>query len=338
MLHKPPSPPDAGGYLELQEGLLWARLPIPGPLRHINVWLLASGAGWTLVDTGMKCAGVDEAWERLHAVLPISESLERIIVTHNHPDHFGMAAALQQRHGAPVLMSRRAFAEVDAIMGPRPSEADTNAALSGFAERQGFPAATVERMFHGGGFARIVSGMPADVVTLEARDRLDLAGGGWEVSLHEGHAPGHACLYSADLGTLISGDQVLPTISANVSLYSRNEAEDPLGDYLASLEDLTVLPADTLVLPAHGLPFRTLHARLAGLVAEHRERLAEVIDACATPRSSIEVVTLLFNFERLDPLNRMLAIGETLAHLRYLHLRGRVRAEGSGESLRWHSC
>ena len=134
---------------------------------------------------------------------------------------------------------------------------------------------------------------------------------------------------------LISGDQVLPQISSNVSLYPSNEEADPLGEYLSSLEWLARLPPDTLVLPAHGLPFSGLHARIEGLRAGHELRLDRIRAACTEPRSTMEIVAGLFPLQRLDPLNRLLATTETLAHLRYLELRDRVRREGSASSLRW---
>lgn len=332
-----PDAPEPGDFVELRPGLLWLRLPIPGALRHINVWLLEGETGWMLVDTGMRVDGVLEAWERLHASLPQLGQLEGILVTHHHPDHFGLAARLAADHAAPVFMTLRAQASARLLETER--DPDTDPGLIAYAATQGLeidgPTRTV---MAGRNYQRIVSGMPADLRPLADGQELTLANAHWRVSVHDGHAPGHACLHAGDLGVLISGDQVLPTISSNVSVLPDNTSEDPLGDYLHSFTVLASLPEDTLVLPAHGRPFRGLHARIATIRAEHEDRLELLETACATPQSTLELVSVLFRLERFDALNRMLAIGETLAHLRYLECRHKLQRAGEGPGLRWRRC
>lgn len=325
--------PAVGGFAEIGKGIVWIRLPIPGALRHINVWLVPSRSGWFLVDTGMKTDDVEAAWLGLERRLPLRQELERIVVTHDHPDHFGMARWLSERHGVPVFMTARSGAAATAALddaseeAPRPSD--------GYVERLGVELdGAMAAILRGNVYRAIVSGLPPlsvldEGVAIEGADRT------WQVSVHHGHAPGHACLLDAVDDVLISGDQVLPTISSNVSLYPSNETGDPLGDYLASLDALAMLPPSTLILPAHGLPFATLHARIQALRDEHALRLGQVVAACATPRSTADVVGGMFPMERLDPLNRLLATTEALAHLRHLELRGRIRREGSGRRLRW---
>lgn len=326
-------PPPPGEYVELAAGILWIRLPIPGALRHINVWLVPAARGWFLVDTGMHTAAVAEAWSQLARRLPLASELESIVVTHHHPDHFGMAHWLSDRFGIGVAMSERAAAAAANSVRERPAGEAPPA--DGFALRTGLELdAEMNAIIRGRGYQSIVSGMPA-LQPLHPDQPLRGTGPGWRISIHDGHAPGHACLHDDSAHILISGDQVLPTISSNISLYPSDESADPLGDYLASLHRLAVLPQDTLVLPAHGLPFATLHARLAALRDEHAGRLQTILDCCSQPLSTAAVTGHLFRMERLDALNRLLATTETLAHLRRLELQGEVERRGQGPELRW---
>lgn len=328
-------PPAAGEHRALSDTLLWLRLPVPGALNHINLWLVAGDAGWTLVDTGLAIPAVEQAWMAFEERLPMLRSLAQIVVTHHHPDHFGMAAWLSRRHGVAVRMS----VEAERATHFREEDPDSRAArMAGFSDELGVefePGA--EEFVSGRRYRSIVSGTPALGVPLAEGDVLATAAGEFRVSIHHGHAPGHACLHAAATGLLVSGDQVLPTISPNISLYPGIERPDPLGDYLDSLDRLETLPADTLVLPAHGRPFADLHRRLAALRAEHAQRLDRMVAACAQPRSTREVVEATFNLGRLDALNRLLATTETLAHLRYLERRRRLLATGRGTGLRWRA-
>ena len=324
-----PSPPDAGQFVEYEAGILWIRLPIPGALRHINVWLVPTRRGWFLVDTGMKTADVEAAWDALDRQLPLATDLESIVVTHHHPDHYGMAWRLSQRYGVDVAMTSRAAAAADAALAGNPQ--GRSDASDGFAERLGIHLDDDMRaILRGGIYRRIVSGK-AD--TMPLTDSWH----DWRVDVHDGHAPGHACLLHEDDRILISGDQLLPTISSNVSLYPSNEEGDPLGDFLASLDRLSELHAGTLILPAHGRPFRTPLERIDALKQEHAARLARIRELCREPRSTQEVATSLYRFERLDALNRLLAVTETLAHLRRLELEQLLVREAAAGTVRWRS-
>lgn len=327
-LQEPP-PPDAGQFVELAAGILWIRLPIPGALKHINVWLVPARRGWFLVDTGMKTADVEAAWEELGRRLPLATGLESIVVTHHHPDHYGMARRLSERYGVGVAMTGRAAAAADASLAESPH--GPGHASDGFADRLGIDLDDDMRaILRGGIYRRIVSGK-AD--TMPLTDSWH----GWRVDVHDGHAPGHACLLREDDRILISGDQLLPTISSNVSLYPSDEYGDPLGDFLTSLDRLSALDAQTLVLPAHGRPFRTPLARIEALRQEHATRLARILELCLAPRSTQEVAASLYRLERLDALNRLLALTETLAHLRRLELEGLIVRESAAGTVRWRT-
>ncbi len=330
------SPPEPGEFRAFGDALAWIRLPIPGPLHHINVWLLATEQGWLLVDTGMAIPVVEDAWRRLELGLPALASLERILVTHHHPDHFGMAARLADARGLEVRMS------VPAAAAARPDPAGPESyarRIAAFADHVGLELAPEFGEFLSGSrYRTVISGLPRLGAPLEEGEQIPTRAGRFSVSLHHGHAPGHACLHAADTGLLISGDQVLPAISPNISLYPGSGDDDPLGRYLESLDRLGGLPEDTVVLPAHGRPFRGLAPRLAALRQEHAARLERILVTCRDGASTAEVVQSLFRMHRLDPLNRLLATTETLAHLRHLERRDRLRFAGRGPELRWTSA
>jgi glyoxylase-like metal-dependent hydrolase (beta-lactamase superfamily II) len=327
--------PGVGAWAELAEGVIWVRLPMPGALSHVNVWLLESPDGWFLVDTGIKTRAVEQAWVRFESQLPIAARLRSVVVTHHHPDHFGMANWFVERHGIEVQMGPRAYAATAGVLGDL--DVGPGKGLRSFAERLGIELDDDTAAILGGRmYKSVVSGRPP-VREIAAGSTISGARGDWQVSLHDGHAPDHLCLYAPHAGILVSGDQVLPTISSNISLYPSNEMSDPLGDYLESLEALRELPAETLVLPAHGTPFEGLHARLDALAQEHGSRLEKITAFCSMPRSTADVAGSLFNVHRLDGLNRLLAMTETLAHLRYLEQRGIVQRTGLGQALRWQA-
>ena len=327
-------PPEPGDFRQIGDVLVWMRLPIPGRLNHINVWLLRTAGGWLLVDTGMAIPPVEEAWRGLESRLPALAGMERILVTHHHPDHFGMAARLAAARGIEVHISAAAAAASRVDHDP----GDFDRELATFADRVGFePEPEFGDFLSGRRYRSIISGAPPRAATLGEGQGIATQAGTFSVSLHDGHAPGHACLHAADTGLLVSGDQVLPHISPNISLYPDIADEDPLGDYLESLERLADVPPGTVVLPAHGRPFTGLHGRLDALRAEHEERLARILQTCRPGARTGEIVATLFRLSRLDSLNRLLATAETLAHLRHLERRGQLSAQGHGPALRWVS-
>jgi len=329
-----PAAPEPGHYTEIAGGILWLRLPLQGPLAHINVWLVPSARGWTLVDTGICEPDVTEAWRKLDAELDLRARLESIVVTHHHPDHMGMARALAERYAVPVHMSDRAHA--CALDTASPMDAGARSAMQDFGRHYGVDFdAGLAGILDGEAYRRIISGVPEEVQRLEEGQVFATQYADWSVSIHEGHAAGHACLHAPGRSVLISGDAVLPFVSSNVSLVPANAAENPLGDFLASLARLGELPQGTLVLPAHGPPFRYLHERLTEITTEHELRLGEIEAACTTPQSTAAIVQLLFGHRRLDTLNRLLATGESLAHLRHLELEGRIAASRTDGAVLW---
>lgn len=314
-----------GETREVAPGVFWLRMPLPFKLDHINLWLLADGDGWTIVDTGIARPEVKELWERIFAARLGGKPVRRIVVTHFHPDHVGLAGWLQAKTGAEVLMPLAEWAF--ARMLSQDESDETHAASVAFYHAAGFDAGQMAA-FEGrrDRYASSVSTIPRVMHRLREDDVVPIGGHGWRVIVGLGHSPEHACLWCEDLRVLISGDQILPRISPNIAVWPNEPNANPLALYLGSFAKFRGLPDDVLVLPSHDRPFRGLDWRLDELADHHRERLQRTWDACAAPLSGTEVLKRLFE-RPLDPHQLMFAIGESLAHLHWLATDGALARE-----------
>ena len=327
--------PAPGCVIAVAPGVWWLRMGLPFALNHINLWLLedvfesAHGPmkGWTVVDCGISDSATRAAWEAVFASglggLPIG----RVLVTHCHPDHVGNAEWLCQRWHAPLWMTAGEYAFARMMAAGLPG-ADGSAALPHFM-RHGLtdPALLTQLAGRTNYYPTLVPGMPHAYTRLQDAQSLRSGHDGqttWRVITGFGHAPEHASLYSAELKVLISGDMVLPRISTNVSVFAIEPEANPVQQFLDSLDKYRDLPADTLVLPSHGKPFRGLHTRIAQLQTHHAERLAEVVTACKTPCNAAEIVSIMFP-RALDTHQLTFALGEALAHLHKLWFDGVLR-------------
>ena len=324
-------PPSAGSVCEVAPGLYWLRMPLPFALNHINLWLLRDAEGWTAVDCGIGLDDTRAHWETIFAAVVGNSGLTRVLVTHFHPDHFGNAGWLTQRFGAPLWMTETEFltahAQYETMAG---FGADATAAL--FSEH-GLDAQRVSGVSgRGNSYRKVVAEPPTRFVRMMDGDEIRIGGNDWRVIIGYGHAPEHAALYCKSLGVLISGDMLLPKISTNISVWPTKPEGDPLRQFLRSIDRFTQLPADTLVLPSHGLPFRGAHHRVQMLHDHHRDRLAEVLDACSQPRSAADLLAVLFR-RTLDTHQTFFAMGESIAHLNYLWLQGKLFRSRDGDGV-----
>ena len=323
------APPDAGTTLELAPGVFWLRMPLPFALDHINLWVLRDGDGWTLIDCGLNSARTRELWEAIFESLLAAGSVNRVLVTHFHPDHMGLAGWLTRRFGVELWMTEAEFliTHVTYSQLPGHTKDDTIAMF----QRHGLDPAQAEAMRgHPHSYARAVSEPPTAFRRIMDGDRIQIGERTWSVVTGYGHAPEHAALYCRELDVLISGDMVLPKISTNVSVWAEQPEADPLAQFLRSVDRYAQLPSDTLVLPSHGLPFRGLQARAAALHEHHRARLDEVLAACAQPATAAQIVPVLFR-RKLDDHQMTFAMGEAIAHLNHLMYQGRLlRSERDG--------
>lgn len=315
-------PPAIGEVAQVAPGVRWIRMPLPMDLDHINLWLIDHGGRCVLVDTGFSADICRDAWRALDQRVLAATPLELIFVTHAHPDHAGLAAWLQARHGVPAWMSQATLHQMRFFFEAM-SEQALDAGIAFFARHGAADIDELRATISGGRYRALVSGLPDVAHSPADHATFEWGGTPWRMLECAGHIEGHLCLYDSAHGVLVSGDQVLPTISSNVSLTPRSRDPDPLGSYLASLERLGRLPEETLVLPSHGRPFYGLRARAADLAAHHAAHFVTLIDACRAPCSAQDVLPLLFR-RTLRGLQRFLALGEAIAHLEYLARRGRL--------------
>jgi glyoxylase-like metal-dependent hydrolase (beta-lactamase superfamily II) len=316
--------PPAGEGHAVAPGVTWVRLPLPYALDHVNVWLLADGDGWTLVDTGHGDEPTRAAWERLSRSLLQGRPVRRVVVTHHHPDHVGLAGWMAERWESELWCTRTEW--LTACVGKLEPLGEAQALAAAFYLRAGVPPEAIPALRERcKAYPANVSPVPPSFRRLADGDEVAVDGSSWRVVVGRGHAPEHACLFSAEKGIVVSGDQVLPHITPNVSVWPQEPEAEPLSEYLGTLAALERLPDDVLVLPSHGLPFRGLHRRLGQIAEHHRQRLDAVLGACAGgPRTAWDVTRVLFPRD-LDPHQSTFALGESIAHLHHLIALGRLR-------------
>jgi glyoxylase-like metal-dependent hydrolase (beta-lactamase superfamily II) len=327
--------PATGESMQVLPGIFWLRMPLPFALSHINLWLLEDSGGWSVIDTGVDVDECRETWKRTLATRMAGKPLHRILVTHLHPDHIGCAGWLAERSNAPLWMTRDEYLLARVLVAdtgrPAPEEGDRFYRGAGFRPEQ---MAFYHRMF--GMFGRYVYELPESFHRVAHGDVFRVGAYDWETIVGRGHSPEHACLYSSELNVLVSGDQLLPTISSNVSVFPTEPEANPLADWIASLNKLKrSVPEDVLVLPSHGKPFRGAHARLDALIAEHVDGLEALASFCDEPKRAVDVFPALFRRE-IDNRNLIMATGESIAHLNYLRQLGRMDVETDAEGVLWY--
>jgi len=327
-------------------------MPLPFALDHINLWLLEDELdgvrGWTAIDCGIASDATRQAWEQLFENAFGGRPLVRVIATHFHPDHLGLSdwltgGADQARWSAPLWMTAAEYMIGRYLATPAAAAVRSDPQPQRlFYLAHGVDAEEAERRARARGdqgYARMVPSVPASYHRVFEGDELRIGEADpkrrFRVITGFGHAPEHASLMCDDERILIAGDMVLPSISTNVSVYDVEPEADPLSRYLDSIDRLGALPADTLVLPSHGLPFFGLRQRVSQLHAHHRVRLDAALQACATARTAHELVPVLFR-RPLDQHQIGFAFGETLAHLHRLWYQGLLTREcGSDDVYRF---
>ena len=314
--------PQPGSATPVATGVHWIGMPLPFKLDHINLWLLEDEGGWSVVDTGIADAQTRALWEKLFLE---KKDIKRVIVTHYHPDHAGNAAWLCKRFGVELWMTQGEYLTAHAV---RSSGAGytANAVLEVF-RRNGLDAERSARMSTMRGnnrYAELVPDFPLSYRRIIQGDRIRIGGQGWRAIIGHGHAPEHLSLYAEDLNVVIAGDMLLSTISTNVSVWSIDPEGDPLRLFLESVARYRELPADVLVLPSHGRPFRGAHLRVQQLEQHHQERFAELMQSLREPRSAGELLSVLFR-RPLDAHQTFFAMGEAIAHLHCLYYAGKAR-------------
>ncbi|WP_077034023.1 MBL fold metallo-hydrolase [Pelomonas sp. KK5] len=350
--------PEPGGVIELQPGVRWVRMGLPFALDHINLWLLRDEIdgreGWSIVDCGVCNDATKANWEQVFAKHLDGLPVLRVIVTHFHPDHMGLAAWLTERwsgraagppQGAASPLGGQRSANAASVGADQQcrlwmSATDFNLARLASQSTQGMGGSAAADFFASHGlldeeslakirarasyYPSMVPAVPASFRRIMDGSTIAIGGKTWHCIAGYGHAPEHISLHCPEAALLISGDMVLPRISTNISVVDVEPESDPLTLYLDSIGRMLALPAETLVLPAHGKPFTGLHARVDQLREHHADRLADVIAACAAkPCHAAELLDVLFR-RKLDLHQTTFAMGESVAHLNALWLSGRL--------------
>ena len=329
------SAPAMGQTMPVAPGILWLRMFLPFSLSHINLWLLNDGATWSVIDTGVSIKECKDIWRNTFVTALEDRPVSRVFVTHLHPDHVGCAGWLTRTFGAPLWMTRDEYLLARILVAdtgrPTPAAGDRFYTGAGFEPGQ---MNFYHKMF--GMFGKFVAPMPEAYRRIQHKDRIRIGENEWDIIVGKGHSPEHACFYNEKQNLLISGDQLLPTISSNVSVFPTEPEANPLADWIRSLELLkNSVPKDVLVLPAHGKPFRGAHHRADEMIAEHFDALEKLKDLCREPKRAVDVFSVLFK-SRIDNNNLIMATGESIAHLNYLVSDGHLTVSKDESGANWY--
>jgi len=326
--------PDSGRTLPVAEGIRWLRMRLPFALDHINLWLLRDHEdtpegrreGWAIVDCGIDNEGTRAAWEQVFATELQGLPVLRVICTHMHPDHIGLAHWLTARWQCRLWISATDW-NAARVASSAIGDAHSGHGAADFYALHGLmdPLALAEVRERSNLYASMVRRVPDRFRRLIHGMRLRIGSHDWICIAGYGHAPEHIALHCPALNSLIAGDMVLPRISTNISVYDTEPEANPLPLYLESISAMRALPADTLILPSHGKPFTGLHRRIEQLLRHHDERCAEVLQACAeAPRSAADLLPVMFK-RALDMHQTTFALGEAVAHVHALLSAGQLR-------------
>ncbi len=319
--------PAAGTTVEVAPGVRWLTMPMGGgSLSHINLYLLEDDDAWWVVDTGLALQSVHDLWHEIFANELGGKPVRGVICTHFHPDHTGQAGMITDHFRCNFYMTRGEYYQARAFSGGPGSSHSSWRGLE-FYKRAGMPDDYVQQLQslwqHRSKDGMSMQEMPSGFVAMRHGDELNIGGRTWRVAVGRGHSPEHACLYCAELRVLLSGDQILPVITSNVSVHPTEPESNPLNLWMKSCDAFLRTPDDTLILPAHNLPFYGVRTRLRDLMDHHEDRMLAIEEACTTPQTAKDLLPVLFS-RKLDPRQMMMALGEAIAHLHLLMHRSRI--------------
>ncbi len=330
-------PPAPGTATEVAPGVLWMQLPLPWALNHVNVYAFDDGDGWTVIDTGLDTTRIREVWEALLAGPLGGRPLQRVVVTHHHPDHIGLAGWLGQR-GAELVMPRTGYLLARMLRGEDQSLPPK--AVVAFWKRAGMDTELLaqrrtERPFN---FTDWVAPLPLSYTRIREGDRIRIGERDWIIRMGEGHAPEHATFWEEGGDLVIGGDQLLPGISPNLGVQPTEPENDPVTDWIEACERLAAFARpEQLVLPGHKKPYHGLPERLGQMAQGHREALGRLEKHLAVPRTGGDCFAPLFR-RSVTRDSYGLALAEALGHLNALVVQGRaLREMGDDGAWRWRA-
>ena len=322
--------PKPGECYEISPGILWIRMPLPFRLNHINLWLIEEVDGWVLIDSGINDDSTKAYWQKIFNNVLKGKAITRLICTHAHPDHIGLGGWIQEKYGTKLLITREEW-----LFGRLVAAGNMKGEKSYYdyllrigckqSELKDYEAhiATADQLYYD---------VPFQFERLRDGSEVKIAGKSWNVIVGLGHSQEHACLYCPELEVLIAGDQVLPKITPTIMVQACEPEENPLLDFLESNKKLRDLPEFVVVLPSHNVPFTGLNVRLDQYIIHHMERLNVVLEACVKPLSGMEVARFLFP-QDLDSHGKFFAVGETMAHIKYLEYEGKLSCTSDGDGI-----
>lgn len=322
------TPPGPNEVIELRPGVLWLRQKLPFQLNHVNIYLLADGDGWAMIDSGFGNEETIAAWTALFEGPLKNFNITRLIVTHSHPDHVGLAGWIVERFNCPLVMSQVEY--LQSVYHQNRGTEERKEAQRLFFRRHGMDESLTDKLLgRGQEYLTRVSTLPASYRRISHGDEISIGTRRFKVITGGGHALDQVMLYCAADKLFLSADQVLSKISPNVSVWAVEPDQNSLGEYLASLASLTTtLPYDALVLPGHGVPFFGLKTRIKQLADHHEERCGMIAAACReSPKTSAELVPVVFYKYPLDAHQTGFAAGELIAHVNYMLNEGRLVVE-----------
>lgn len=317
-------PPADGHAIEVADGVLWIRLPLPMALDHVNVYALDDGDSWTIVDTGIYSKRSVALWEAVLKGPLQGRPIGRVIITHHHPDHVGMAGWLMERFGASIvatrtswLMARMLILDVEEVPTPQSISFMRSAGMA----PEIFDARKNARPYN---FADTCHAIPVGYTRVAQGDVIKAGGRQWDVHIGNGHAPEHMTLWSRDDNLVLAGDQIISSISPNLGVYPTEPDADPVKDWLEACTRLATLARpDHLVLSGHKRVFSGLPVRMRQLIENHEGALDRLRQHLKEPRTAAESFPPLFK-RKIDGGVYGLALVEAVAHLNHLHQAGEV--------------
>ena len=320
--------------MSVADGIEWLRMPLPFSLNHINLWLLRDVSGWVIVDTGVGDEETLETWPKVFVEAMRGEPATHVVATHMHPDHIGCAGFLTRHFDVDLWMSRDEYLLCRILVGDTGREAPDEAIR--FYRAAGFTAEQLDRYKRAFGmYGQMVTALPEAYKRLREGDEVQFADATWRIITGGGHSPEHASLFDAERNLLISGDQLLPRISSIVGVWPTEPRANPLAEWYKGLRHLkSQVPDDVLVLPAHGKAFLGAHERIDALIGEHDKRLDVLRECCREPQRAIDTFDALFR-SKITEGNRVMAVGEALAHLHYLMANDEITAETT-DGVTWY--
>ena len=313
--------PKPGSTIELAPGVRWLTMPMPGSLAHINLYLLEDTEGWYIVDTGMATDETSELWQSIFRTELENKPVAGVICTHMHPDHTGQAEMITNQFRCPFFMTHGEYYQAKSFAN---NTGNSHSSWTGmdFYTRAGMPVKFLEQL--GEMWAKrsadsmTMPGLPTSFERIQHNQVLKIGNYSWKIVVGAGHSPEHACLYCEELKIMIAGDQILPVITSNVSVHPNEPNANPLKYWMESHERMMSMPEDTFVLPAHNLPFYGIKERLQELIDHHEHRMLLVEKACAEkPQIAKDLLPIMFERE-LEPRQKMMALGEAIAHIHLL--------------------